>query len=103
MKRGLILAVLVLAAGLSIYFSQRSKIPTAVSPNAVLNIVADMQRDVTRGPMRLTRISDEEEIRIGDALAEQYLPAASRVSGEEAALQQYVQRVGETLAQREHR
>jgi predicted Zn-dependent protease len=103
MKRGLILAVLVLAAGLSIYFGQRSKDPAAVSPNAVLNIAADMQRDVTRAPMRLTRISNEEEIRIGDALAEQYLPAASSLSGKEVALQQYGQRVGGTLAQRAHR
>jgi predicted Zn-dependent protease len=103
MKRGPILAVLVLAAGLSIYFSQRSKDPTAVSPDAVLDIAADMQRDVTRAPMGLTRISDEEEIRIGDALAKQYLPAASSLSGEEAALQQYEQRVGETLTPRAHR
>jgi predicted Zn-dependent protease len=103
MKRGLILAVLVLAAGVSIYFSQRSKDPTPVSPNAVLNIAADTQRDVSRAPLRLTRISDEEEIRIGDALAEQYLPATPSLSGEEVALQQYVQRVGETVAQRAHR
>src|SRR5271157_3958279 len=103
MRRSLILAVLVLAAGLSIYFSQRSKNPTAVSPNAVLDITADMQRDVTRAPMRLTRISDEEEIRIGDALAGQYLPATFSLSSEEAAVQQYEQRVGETLAQRAHR
>lgn len=103
MKRGLILAALVLAAAASIYFSQRSKDATAVSPDAVLNIAADMQRDVTRAPLRLTRISDEEEIRIGNALASQYLPAASSLSDEEVALQQYEQRVGETLAQQAHR
>ena len=103
MKRSLILAVLVLAAGLSIYFSQRSKDPTAVSPNAVLNVAADMQHDVTRVPMQLTRISDEEEIRIGDALAGQYSSAASSLSDKEAALQQYVQRVGGILAPRAHR
>jgi len=103
MKRALVLAVLILAAGLSIYFSQHSQNAATVSPNAVLNIAADMQHDITRVPMQLTRISDEEELRIGNALAEQYSLAASSLSGKEAALQQYVQRVGRTLAPRAHR
>ena len=63
----------VLAVGVSaLYFSQRRHDSTPVSANAVVEVVADAQRDLSRVPMRLTRLSNEEEIAIGNQLADQY-------------------------------
>ena len=41
----------------------------AVSPNAVVDVAADRQHDLSRVPMHVTRLSDADEIRIGRNLA----------------------------------
>jgi predicted Zn-dependent protease len=91
------LAVLVVGVA-ALYFSQRRHDPTPVSANAVVEFAADAQRDLSRVPMRVTRISDDEEIAIGNQLAEQYSVTNAEVSPEEQALESYVRRVGNTVA-----
>jgi beta-barrel assembly-enhancing protease len=72
MKRA-VAFVIVLAVGLTgLFFSQRRHDPTPVSANALVAMAADAQRDLTRAPMRLTRLSDDEEIALGQELAAQY-------------------------------
>jgi len=96
--------VVVLVVGLSgLYFSQRRRESTPVSANALVAIAADTQRDLTRAPMRLTRLSDGEEIAVGKELSEQYASTADQLSQEEHALEGYVQRVGGTVSARAHR
>jgi beta-barrel assembly-enhancing protease len=87
----------------SIYYTQRRNKRTAVSANAALEIAADAQRDLTRVPMHLTRISDEEEISIGRELAVQYDSREQNLSDDEQALAAHVQRVGARLALHAHR
>jgi beta-barrel assembly-enhancing protease len=103
MKRiGVFLAVLLV--GLSaIYFSERHHDSTPVSANAVVEVAADAQRDLTRLPMRLTRLSDQEEVAIGNELAQQYAIDNEKLAAEELALDGYVRRVGNTLAAHAHR
>lgn len=96
------LAVLVVGVA-ALYFGQRRHESTPVSANAVVELAADVQRDVSRVPMRFTRLSDVEEIAIGNQLAEQYPITNAEVSSEEQALESYVRRVGNVVALHAHR
>jgi predicted Zn-dependent protease len=103
MKR-LAMFVVVLAVGLgALYFSQLRHDSTPVSANAVVEVVADAQRDVSRVPMRLTRLSDNEEIAIGNQLSDQYSDVTAQLSPEELGLESYVRRVGNNLSSHAHR
>jgi len=89
----------VLLVGVSaIYFSERRHDSIPVSANAVLEIAADAQRDLSRVPMRLTRLSDDQEIVIGNELAQQYSIDSAKMSPEELALDSYVRQVGSAVA-----
>lgn len=98
MKRLFSLAALLLLCGAALYFAQHRKRTDAVSPNAVVDVAADWQRDLMRAPMHFTRISDADEIRIGNTLAAQYIPALPLLDPEERASEQYVGQVGNRVA-----
>jgi beta-barrel assembly-enhancing protease len=103
MKRiGLFIGVLLVALS-AIYFSERRHDSTPVSANAIVEVAADAQRDLSRVPMRFTRLSNEEEIAVGNELAEQYSINSTKMSPEELALDSYVHRVGSTVASQAHR
>jgi predicted Zn-dependent protease len=98
MKRMFALAVILLVAGGALYFAQHRKRQDAVSANALVDAAADWQRDLTRAPMRFTRISDDQEERIGDELAQQYSSAAPEQTSEMRATERYVNEVGRRVA-----
>jgi predicted Zn-dependent protease len=97
MKRFLALFAVLAIAGGSLYLAQRRKSQDAVSANAVLDAAADWQRDLTRAPMQLTRLSDEEETRIGDKLAAVYAYDSPRTAAAQD-LERYVGDVGAGVA-----
>jgi predicted Zn-dependent protease len=103
MKRAIAFLVVLLVGVAGLYFSQRRHDPTPVSANAVVAMAADAQRDLTRAPMRLTRLSDDEEIAVGKELAEEYAIPAEKLSSEEQALDGYVRRVGGAVSVNAHR
>lgn len=106
MKRSVVLIVFffILSFALAgLYWSQRRPKPTAVSASAVLNMAADAQRDLLRIPMRLTRLSDEQEIAIGKKFASKYATQTRALTREEQGLEKYVSRVGGTIALHAHR
>ncbi len=103
MKRAIAFLIVLLCGVAGLYFSQRRHDPTPVSANAVVALAADAQRDLTRAPMRLTRLSDEEEIAVGKELAEQYSVPAERLSPEEQAIESYIRQVGHSASQNAHR
>jgi len=86
-----------------LYWSQRRQKPTAVSPNAILDMAADAQRDLSRLPMHLTRLSDNQEISIGHELAERYATETRPLTAEEQGHEKYVRRVGANVALHAHR
>jgi predicted Zn-dependent protease len=98
MRRLAALLVILLVAGSSIYLAQRRKRQDAVSVNAVVDAAAEWQRDLTRAPMQFTRISDAEETRIGDQLAQQYDSAQGVPTAESKAMEQYINQVGGRIA-----
>jgi predicted Zn-dependent protease len=103
MKRLLALfAILAVSAG-SLYLLQRSKRRDAVSPDAVLDATAELERDLSQAPMRLTRLSDQDEIRIGNELAEEYSLAEPAQTAEMRTVENYVSKVGNHLATHAHR
>jgi beta-barrel assembly-enhancing protease len=103
MKR-LAIFVVVLSVGVTaLYFSQRRHDSTPVSANAVVEVAADAQRNLSRVLMRLTRLSDDEEIAIGSQLADQYSAGTTQLSPEELGLESYVRRVGNNVALHAHR
>jgi beta-barrel assembly-enhancing protease len=98
MRRALAFAAVLLVAAGALYFAQRRTGPESVSPNAVVDVLADLQRDVSRAPMLVSRISDDEETRIGDELASQYEAQQPAQSAETKALERYVRQVGGRVA-----
>ena len=98
MKRIVAVSLILLVAIVGLYQAQRRKRLDAVSPEAILDAAADLQRDLTRAPMQLTRLSDAEEIRIGDQLAQCYVSELPALSPSMQATQRYVARVGARVA-----
>ena len=102
MKRAIPFFLVLLVAVGGLYLSQHRHEDSAVSANAIVALAADAQRDITRAPMRLTRLSDSQEIEIGKELESHY-PATQELTPEQYALEAYVQRVGTSLAAHAHR
>jgi beta-barrel assembly-enhancing protease len=92
-----LVAVLLVAVG-GLYLAQRRTRNDAVSSDTVVDVAADWQRDAARVPMHFTRISDAEEMQIGDQLSDQYISASSALTPEDRALEQYVNQVGGRVA-----
>lgn len=103
MKRGTIFFGVLLVGVAALYYSQSRRQSTPVSANALVAIAADVQRNVSRVPMKVTRLSDDEEIAIGKQLAEEYSAETGNLSPEELALSRYIERVGTQLASHAHR
>jgi len=103
MKRiGMFIGVLLVGVS-AIYFSERRHDSTPVSANAVVEVAADVERDLSRVPMRLTRLSEDQEIAIGAELAGQYANNTAKLSTRELARDSYVRQVGSTVASHAHR
>jgi beta-barrel assembly-enhancing protease len=106
MKRFILYCVFFLILGTalaSLYYTQRHEKQTHVSANAILDMAADAQRDLTRAPMHFTRLSDDEEISIGRDLSAQYDSKQKPLAPEEQALSTYMQRVGSSISLHAHR
>src|SRR5690242_19541643 len=106
MKRPVVFVVFFLILGISLaglYWSQRRAKSTAVSANAILDMAADAQRDLSRLPMQLTRLSDEQEIAIGRELASRYAMQTRSLTLEEQGVEKYVRMVGAKVALHAHR
>jgi predicted Zn-dependent protease len=106
MKRPVVFVVFFAILGFSLaglYWSQRRAKSIPSSANAVVDMLADTQRDITRVPMHFTRLSDEQEIAIGRQLAANYSGQWIKLTPEEEALEKYVRRVGGTVSAHAHR
>lgn len=106
MKRPVVFVLFFAILGFSLaglYWSQRRAKSTQSSANAVVDMLADAQRDLTRVPMHFTRISDDQEISIGRELSARYSTQFQKFTPEDEALEKYVRRVGGTVAAHAHR
>jgi len=104
MKRWILFAGIVLLGVASVVISERQKVEVPASPAALLYLVADTEQELTRMPVSFARMSDADEIRIGDELARFYSSTEERNDTPEAAIvEHYLTRVGSELASRAHR
>jgi beta-barrel assembly-enhancing protease len=104
MKRWILLAGICFLAIASVVVSERRKVDVPPSPAAVLYLVADTEQELTRMPVSFTRMSDEEEIQIGNELARMYAHSEDREdSAEVGIIERYLRRVGEQVARNAHR
>jgi beta-barrel assembly-enhancing protease len=103
MKRAIAFMIVLIVAVTGLYLSERRHDTTPVSANAIVAMAADAQRDLSRAPMRLSRLSDDEEIAIGKELAAGHAVSAQNLPPEEQAIESYVQRVGLAVSQHAHR
>ena len=87
----------------SVVVSERRKVDVPASPAALLYLVADTEQELTRMPVSFTRMSDEEEIRIGNELARSYAVAELERAPETAIVEHYLTRIGEQVARDAHR
>ena len=103
MKRILALSLVLVIALAGLYLAQRRKHLDTVSPNAILDVAADVQRDLLGAPMQVTRLPDDTEVRIGNKLAEEYISAEPAHSAKMQTVEKYVNGVGDRVAARAHR
>ena len=106
MKPWIVLSGIILLGCAAIMVSERQRVDTQVSAEPVLHLVGDTEQEISRLPVRLTRISDEEEVRIGDELAKGYAenwnPAGEKKT-EFAEVEKYLNAVGSRVAQHTER
>src|ERR1041385_8138681 len=103
MKRLIGLVLILAAAGSALYYSQRRKPQSHAGAEGMLNALADTQREISRIPAQLTRLSDADEVRIGDAMAQSYTARFSLRTQQDRDLQSYVTRVGRIVGGRARR
>lgn len=104
MKRWLTLAGIVVMGVAAVVVSERRKVDAPASPAVLLYLIADTEQELTRMPVSFTRMSDEDEVRIGNEIAKNYFAARTDKSDAEALeIQAYVTQVGSHLAAHAHR
>jgi len=104
MKRWIALAGIVLLGVGAIVLSERRKVDAQAGADAILHLIGDTERELTRMPAHFTRMSDDEEIRIGDQMARfSAYSHAPEGTPEDKLVQDYVTRVGSQLATHAHR
>ena len=104
MKRFAILAVVVGIAAGALYYGERSKADAPVTPAPLMHVIGGAEREATRVPMQMTRLSNDEEIEAGNRIAAGYLsymPKSTQTN--DAAMAVYVDRIGQQLAVNAHR
>jgi predicted Zn-dependent protease len=92
------LAAILVLLGAALVLAQRTTADTPASAQAILSMVADSQRELSRLPAKFTRISEAEEIHAGDSLAEEYLSTRGNMSVDDVAIDGYVQQIGGRIA-----
>lgn len=98
MKARLVAIALFLCASAAAFFLQRQRATVPISPRPLLYLVADTEQEAERLPLALTRVSDQEEIQVGNGLARRYRLAPLGQSQIELAVTSYLNHVGSLVA-----
>jgi len=99
MKRCLALAAVLALAIAALLFSERRRVEAEVSPAPILYFVADTERELTRIPVSLTKVSQRQEVMIGNEMARRYLEnVQAENTPEYREISAYVSEVGTRVA-----
>ena len=91
-----VLALLITGAGV-LFLLQREQITARIGLRPLFYLLADAQRGLERIPLALTRVSAEEENRIGEELARGYRYATPKDDPAQEEIQAALTRMGERL------
>ena len=103
MKHRIVLVVVALAAVAAIIVAQRRKAEAEVGPDAIVHFIADTEHELSRLPAESTRMTDAEEIAIGDEIVRDHLSELGSTEQSNTPMAAYVERVGMEVASRAHR
>jgi len=104
MKRCLALAAILSLAVVALLLSERRHVQAEVSPAPILYFVADTERELTRIPVSLTKLSQHQEVVIGDEMARGYLASnTAENTPQYREISAYVSLVGTRVAARAQR
>ncbi len=105
MKHWTFLILIILAGVSALYWAEHKKVNAQASADALVYFIGDSEREVTRLPIAMTKLSDEDEIRIGDQMAAQYTRwrRPGQESPEDRQVREYVEQVGTRVAANAHR
>jgi len=110
MKRWIVFTIIVTLGIAALVRSERHPRDVRVTPESLLYFIADSEWELSRLPMAATRLSDQEEIDIGNQLARHnfwYLQGnfdrTSEQKQQDKLVQDYVTVVGAKVAARAHR
>lgn len=99
MKRWIAFAAIVVLAAAALLIVERRHVEADVSPAPILYFVADTERELTRIPVSLTPLTEQQEIEIGDEIAKSFLaPNKADGTAESRETASYVNDVGARLA-----
>lgn len=101
MKRWLPLSIIVIAGILAIVAVQWQRISARPSAQSLLSAAADVQHEMTRVPAHFDRMSDADEIALGDQLAIEYAErwaSPKQDAAKNHAIEAYLQTVGEHVS-----
>jgi beta-barrel assembly-enhancing protease len=98
MKRWIPLAIIVLAGIIAIAAVQWQRVATRPSAQAVLTAGADAQHELTRMPAQLDRMSDADEIAVGNEIASSYARMWPLKNDQDRATETYITTVGTAVA-----
>jgi beta-barrel assembly-enhancing protease len=104
MKHWIAFAGILLMGIAAVVVTERRKVDVPPDPAAVLYLVADTEQELTRMPVSFTRMSDQEEIAIGEELASRYSSGPNGAKDPETVkIEQYLTEVGSRLTPHAHR
>ncbi len=105
MKRWILFSAIVALGIAAVVVSERRQVDAPASPAALLYLVADTEQELTRMPVNFTRMSDEQEIRIGDEIARMYASDSPPDDNktDTIAVEHYLNQVGGQLTAHAHR
>ncbi len=92
----LLLVLALLAAGLVLAQWRRADAPA--SAQSLLYLVADSERELTRMPSKFTRISDRDEIALGNRMVDAYLRDRATMSADDKLIEASVNTIGARVA-----
>jgi predicted Zn-dependent protease len=99
-SRAILVSIVALGAAVLI-LSERRKGGVEVGPRSILDFIADTGREFAHVPAAVTPLSDQEEIRIGDELAQQHVFKLG--DAHDRQVEAYIQKVGLRVAGRAQR
>jgi len=103
--RVLLISIIALTIA-ALFLSEKRKVDAPVRPDPILYFVADTERELGRLPVAATRLSDRQEIQIGDEMAgrrARFSPDSSQSEANVKEVEPYLIQVGSRVAAHAHR